>query len=63
VLKLGESVPGLAPVTIGTSRNLQVGQKVIAIGNPFGFDHTVTKGIVSALGRTMPGAGGVSIAT
>jgi S1-C subfamily serine protease len=61
VLKLGESVPGLAPLTIGTSRDLQVGQKVIAIGNPFGFDHTVTKGIVSALGRTMPGAGGVSI--
>jgi len=61
VLKLGEPVPGLAPVAIGTSRDLQVGQKVIAIGNPFGFDHTVTKGIVSALGRTMPGAGGVSI--
>jgi S1-C subfamily serine protease len=61
VLKLGERVSGLAPVTIGTSRDLQVGQKVIAIGNPFGFDHTVTKGIVSAMGRTMPGAGGVSI--
>jgi S1-C subfamily serine protease len=61
VLKLSEPVSGLAPVAIGTSRDLQVGQKVIAIGNPFGFDHTVTKGIVSALGRTMPGAGGVSI--
>jgi S1-C subfamily serine protease len=61
VLKLSEPVTGLAPVTIGSSRNLQVGQKVIAVGNPFGFDHTVTKGIVSALGRTMPGAGGVSI--
>jgi len=61
VLKLSERVPGLAPVVIGTSRDLQVGQKVVAIGNPFGFDHTVTKGIVSALGRTMPGAGGFSI--
>ncbi len=61
VLKLSEAVAGLAPVTIGTSRDLQVGQKVIAIGNPFGFDHTVTQGIVSALGRTMPGAGGFSI--
>jgi S1-C subfamily serine protease len=61
VLKLSETVAGLTPVTIGTSRELQVGQKVVAIGNPFGFDHTVTKGIVSALGRTISGAGGVSI--
>jgi S1-C subfamily serine protease len=61
VLKLGENVSDLTPVTIGTSRDLLVGQKVIAIGNPFGFDHTVTKGIVSALGRSMPGAGGVTI--
>jgi len=61
VLKLAENVSDITPVTIGTSRDLQVGQKVIAIGNPFGFDHTVTKGIVSALGRSMPGAGGVTI--
>jgi len=61
VLKLGERVPDLTPVRIGTSEDLQVGQKVIAIGNPFGFDHTVTKGIVSALGRSTPGAGGVTI--
>jgi S1-C subfamily serine protease len=44
-------VAGLTPVIVGTSRDLQVGQKVIAIGNPFGFDHTVTTGIGSALGR------------
>jgi S1-C subfamily serine protease len=61
VLQLGQRITGLAPVTIGTSRGLQVGQKVIAIGNPFGFDHTVTKGIVSALGRSIPGAGDVTI--
>ena len=61
VLQLQERVPDLLPVQIGTSADLQVGQKVIAIGNPFGFDHTVTKGIVSALGRNMPGAGGVTI--
>jgi S1-C subfamily serine protease len=61
VLKLGQRVSGLAPVTIGTSRDLQVGQKVIAVGNPFGFDHTVTKGIVSALGRSILGAGDVTI--
>jgi S1-C subfamily serine protease len=61
VLELGRRVPGLAPVTIGTSRDLQVGQKVIAVGNPFGFDHTVTTGIVSALGRSITGAGGLTI--
>ncbi len=61
VLKLKEEVPGVLPIAVGTSRDLQVGQKVVAIGNPFGFDHTVTTGIVSALGRSMPGAGGVTI--
>ena len=61
VLKLDGDVSGLSPVTPGTSRDLLVGQKTIAIGNPFGFDYTVTKGIVSALGRKITGAGGVSI--
>jgi len=61
VLKIEGSLKELYPVKIGSSDNLQVGQKVIAIGNPFGFDHTVTAGIVSALGRSMPGVGGVTI--
>ena len=46
---------------IGKSSDLQVGQRVFAIGNPFGLDQTLTTGIVSALGRTIEGAGGVPI--
>jgi len=61
VLKLEGGTGGLFPVTPGSSRDLQVGQKTIAIGNPFGFDYTVTKGIVSALGRKIMGAGNVTI--
>ena len=61
VLRIEGDPRGLSPLPRGTSRDLMVGQKVIAIGNPFGFDHTVTTGIVSALGRSMPGAGGVTI--
>jgi S1-C subfamily serine protease len=61
VLKLEEPDRGLPPIVPGESASLQVGQKVIAIGNPFGFDHTVTTGIVSALGRSMRGAGEVTI--
>jgi len=61
VLEIQGDLKSLSPVTVGTSKDLQVGQKVIAIGNPFGFDHTVTKGIVSALGRQMLGAGDVTI--
>jgi serine protease Do len=44
-----------APVLeIGSSKNLQVGDWVLAIGSPFGFDHSVTQGIVSALNRNLP---------
>jgi serine protease Do len=45
----------LAPVKIGNSRGLKVGEWVLAIGSPFGFDYSVTAGIVSAKGRSLPG--------
>ncbi|MHB8055548.1 MAG: S1C family serine protease [Candidatus Aminicenantales bacterium] len=61
VLKIGGNLSDLSPLIPGSSRDLEVGQKAIAIGNPFGFDYTVTKGIISALGRKIAGAGGVSI--
>lgn len=47
------------PFAIVQANRLMVGQKAIAIGNPFGFDHTLTTGVVSALGRTVPAKGGV----
>jgi S1-C subfamily serine protease len=47
-----DAPPGqLKPIPVGTSHDLKVGQTVLAIGNPFGFDHTLTTGIISALGR------------
>ena len=53
-------IPSAAvPIPIGTSHDLQVGQKVYAIGNPFGLDWTLTTGIVSALDRSLTGENGV----
>ena len=53
-------VPGArpAPLPLGSSGDLQVGQKVLAIGNPFGFDHTLTTGVISALNRSIDGDDG-----
>lgn len=51
VLRIDAPAAKLKPVAIGTSRDLVVGQKVYAIGNPFGLDQTLTTGIVSALDR------------
>ena len=53
VLQIHAPEDALQPVTIGNSQSLRVGQKVLAIGNPFGLDHTLTTGVVSALGRTI----------
>lgn len=44
----------LPPVKVGTAKDLKVGEWVLAIGSPFGFDHSATAGIVSAKGRSLP---------
>ena len=45
---------GVSPIPLGSMDELAVGQRVIAIGNPFGFEGTLTSGIISSLGRTIP---------
>jgi S1-C subfamily serine protease len=61
VLRIKAPAGKLKPVMIGTSENLLVGQKVLAIGNPFGLDQTLTTGIVSALGREISSVTGRAI--
>ena len=51
VLDIDAPAGRLAPIPVGTSADLRVGQKVFAIGNPFGLDQTLTTGVISALGR------------
>jgi S1-C subfamily serine protease len=62
VLRIKAPPDALQPIRVPQkSIELEVGQKVIAIGNPFGLDHTLTTGVISALGREVQGAGGVTI--
>ena len=61
VLQIAAPPEKLKPIPLGNSESLLVGQKVFAIGNPFGLDHTITSGIVSALDREITAVTGRSI--
>ncbi len=59
VLKIDCPREKCAPIKLGRSESLRVGQKVLAIGNPFGLERTLTTGIISALGRTLKTGSGI----
>ena len=61
VLQISAPSHKMKPIIIGESKNLRVGQKTFAIGNPFGLDQTMTTGIVSALGREIQSVTGRTI--
>jgi len=61
VVRVGDSDEPLVPLDAGASGTLLVGQNVYAIGNPFGLDHTLTTGVVSALGREIGANYGVRL--
>jgi len=61
VLKIDAPAAKLPPLPLGNSETLKVGQSVFAIGNPFGFDQSLSTGVVSALGREIQSVGGAPI--
>jgi 2-alkenal reductase len=58
VIRLRRPLSTIQPIPVGLSDNLQVGQSVLAIGNPFGLSRTLTTGVISALDRRLPTATG-----
>ena len=54
VVQVEDMPSGVSALPLGNMEGLAVGQSVIAIGNPFGYDGTMTRGVISALGRTIP---------
>src|SRR5213593_1891526 len=58
VIKIDVPRGGVTAIPLGTSKGLQVGQKVLAIGNPYGLDRTLTTGIISSLGRSIQAENG-----
>jgi S1-C subfamily serine protease len=54
VLQINVPKDKLSPIPFGTSKGLQIGQKVLAIGNPYRLDRTLTTGIISSVGRSIP---------
>ncbi|MGQ9484119.1 MAG: S1C family serine protease [Desulfosoma sp.] len=61
VLKIDAPKKDLTVIPMGTSKDLKVGQKVLAIGNPFGLGQTLTTGVVSSVGRTLRAPGGALV--
>jgi len=61
VIRIEAPADSLFPVVLGDSTNLRVGQRVFAIGNPFGLERTLTTGIISSLNRTLPSQNGRTI--
>ena len=57
VLRIAAPPEKIRPLPVGTSADLQVGQHVFAIGNPFGLDHTLSAGVISGLGREIMSVG------
>ncbi|KAL1538690.1 Protease Do-like 8, chloroplastic, variant 3 [Salvia divinorum] len=61
ILKVEAPKELLRPINVGSSLSLKVGQQCLAIGNPFGFDHTLTAGVISGLNRDINSQTGVTI--